>query len=267
MARRRTQKVRGFKSGGSVPLDDVLPGFGREEAEAVAADVPAPPPPPLPDAIPAADPSASDAVMHALAAQQQAERMQQQPQQPRPLTIADIDAMPWSERRKSFVRAHPELLLPHHAEAIDGYFKQGSRLGYAPDSEEMDEHIWQGVAYERAIRERRLVAAETARRAPEPPEAEREPFRPQPSMPERRISAPMVAPVAREAPSYGGKRMSSNNTLTPAEREIAHSAIPDRPDLPRLTNTQKEYMYLQQKQRYEEMRRTGEYDDTQGRRR
>jgi hypothetical protein len=51
------------------------------------------------------------------------------------------------------------------------------------------------------------------------------------------------------------------------ERDIAHKSIPDRPDLPKLTNAQKEYMYLQQKQKYEQMRRDGTYDDTQGRQR
>jgi hypothetical protein len=257
--RRRTQRVRHFKDGGAVPLDDVLPGFGRQEAEAVAAtaDEPAPPPPP-----PAGQ---SDAVFRALEAQRRAEQMQaaaamQQPAQP--------PAQPqMSERRQRFLAAHPEILDPTNREAVEGYWRQALRMGLAEDTPEIDNYVLQGLHFERASRE---TAEERARgmhqdepddapASPAPPQSRREAFQAPSSEPRR--SMPITAPVTREVPTMTGKRMTDNNTLSAEERQMARDAIPDRPDLPKLSNHEKELMYLRNREKYREMVRNGTYTD------
>lgn len=84
---------------------------------------------------------------------------------------------------------------------------------------------------------------------------EREPA-PQP----QRRSMPMAAPVSREVPAASGTRRQPSMRLTEEERKVARDSIPDRPDLPKLTNAQKEYMYAKNKAKYEEMKRNGTYD-------
>jgi hypothetical protein len=51
-------------------------------------------------------------------------------------------------------------------------------------------------------------------------------------------------------------------TLSPEEVQIARMSIMDRPDLPKLTNAQKEYIYAQNKQKLHNKRATGEYRHT-----
>ena len=71
----------------------------------------------------------------------------------------------------------------------------------------------------------------------------------------------MAAPVSREVPAASGTRKSNSMRLTEEERKVARESIPDRPDLPKLTNAQKEYMYAKNKAKYEQMRRDGTYTD------
>lgn len=75
-------------------------------------------------------------------------------------------------------------------------------------------------------------------------------------------SIPMTAPVSRDAVSPSGTRQGNKITLTEEERRIARDSIIDRPDLPKLTDAQKEYIYAQNKQRLLRMRATGEYRQT-----
>jgi hypothetical protein len=279
MARRRTQQVRGYRSGGAVTTDDRLPGFGMsEEPEEARADVP----PPSHAAPPQQHPPADDAVARALAGQRLAEQMQAEqmhrpaaehahPQQParQPMTVEQwIDAQPWSDRRKDFVREHRELLLPQNAEAVESYWKMARRLGIT-DEAEVDDYVWRGLSFEQASRraaEERArnphrEAAEDAPASSAPPQARREPIPPtlQPSAAPRR-SMPMTAPVTREVPTMNGRRMSENNRLSPEERDMAHKAIPDRPDLPKMTNHEKELMYLRNREKYRRMLADGTYD-------
>ena len=72
----------------------------------------------------------------------------------------------------------------------------------------------------------------------------------------------MSAPVTRDIPGSNGQRQSTKMTLTPQEVDIARKSIIDRPDLPKLTNAQKEYIYAQNKQKLKNARASGEYRHT-----
>jgi hypothetical protein len=268
--RRRTQKVRHYREGGAVPIEDVLPGFGREEPEARAADVPAPSPPPEPE--PDIPPSEnSDAVLQAIMGQRRAEQVQaeamqraavEQPAQPTP----PQPAPQMSERRIAFIREHPELLDPANREAVEGYWRQAQRMNIH-DEAEVDRFVLQGVHWEQRQREPRREEPEPAPSYAEPPQSQREAFQepppePRRSPPEPRRSMPVTAPVQRSVPSIStGKARQSQLHLTEDERKIARSSFVDRPDLPRMTNAQKEYLYAQQKAKYEAMKASGEYTD------
>jgi hypothetical protein len=79
--------------------------------------------------------------------------------------------------------------------------------------------------------------------------------------PQRR-SMPVSAPVSRDVPSATGVRQSQTMTLTEEERKIARTSIMDRPDMPNLTNEQKEYIYAQNKRKLHAMRANGSYRQT-----
>lgn len=84
----------------------------------------------------------------------------------------------------------------------------------------------------------------------------------QATQPQRR-SMPMSAPVTRDIPGSNGQRESSTRTtLSPEERDIARKSIVDRPDMPKLTNAQKEYIYAQNKMKLKNQRASGEYRHT-----
>jgi hypothetical protein len=87
--------------------------------------------------------------------------------------------------------------------------------------------------------------------------ATRQPAAPQP----QRRSMPMSAPVSREVPTASGTRQKNSMHLTEEERQTARLSIPDRPDLPKLTNAQKEYMYAKNKAKYETMKANGTYSE------
>ncbi len=81
--------------------------------------------------------------------------------------------------------------------------------------------------------------------------------------PTKQRSIPMTAPVSREAVTATGQRGTSTKiTLTEEERQLARLAIVDRPDLPKMTDAQKEYLYAQNKQKLLRMRASGEYRQT-----
>jgi hypothetical protein len=83
---------------------------------------------------------------------------------------------------------------------------------------------------------------------------------PEPKPQQRTRSIPMTAPVSRETVSPSGQRQSSTKiTLTEEERLIARGAFVDRPDMPKMTDAQKEFIYAQNKQKLQKMRASGEY--------
>ena len=71
----------------------------------------------------------------------------------------------------------------------------------------------------------------------------------------------MSAPVSRDVPTATGTR-STPMHLTEEERKIARISIMDRPDMPNLTNEQKEYIYAQNKRKLHTMRANGQYRQT-----
>jgi hypothetical protein len=75
---------------------------------------------------------------------------------------------------------------------------------------------------------------------------------------------PMAAPVSRETPNVNGSRRSTEMTLSAEERAIARASIIDRPDMPPLTDAQKEFLYLQNRERMRDLKRQGVISD-QGR--
>jgi hypothetical protein len=78
----------------------------------------------------------------------------------------------------------------------------------------------------------------------------------------RKPSIQVSAPVSREAPAMSGNRQPSEwNTLSPEEVDIARRSIIDRPDMPRMTNVEKEWTYLQQRNRCRRMKASGEYSE------
>lgn len=84
---------------------------------------------------------------------------------------------------------------------------------------------------------------------------------PEPAAQPQKRSIPMTAPVSREVPTAAsGTRKQATMRLTEEERKIARDSIPDRPDLPKLTNAQKEYLYAKNKQKYHRMIADGTYD-------
>jgi len=83
----------------------------------------------------------------------------------------------------------------------------------------------------------------------------------QPAPQPQRRSMPMTAPVTRDVPTPSGQRQSSKMTLTEEERQIARASIVDRPDMPPMTDAQKEYLYAKKKQQYQTMKANGTYSE------
>jgi hypothetical protein len=59
----------------------------------------------------------------------------------------------------------------------------------------------------------------------------------------------------------GNRQPSDWNTLSPEERDMAHRSFVDRPDMPRLTLAEREYLYLQNRNKYRKMKASGEYSE------
>jgi hypothetical protein len=253
MATRRKYRPKAYRDGGAVLADTA--SDDPAPPAAATADAPAPPPEI------AAPPPDDGAVLRALEAQRHAEEMvradalrrqqeqQQQQQRPQP-----------SERMMAFVKANPEITRPENAEIVQFYFSQGQSLGIPDDSEEMDQYVLRGLQHERGVLDR-IRAEPRANPAPAPPQAQPAPLQPQPAPAPPARSMPMTAPVSREIPAYSGKRPSSSMHLTEEERQIARAAIIDRPDMPPLTDAQKEYLYLKNRERYRQMVASGEYSE------
>jgi hypothetical protein len=122
-----------------------------------------------------------------------------------------IDSWQISERKKQFLKAHPELLNPAVAEIGRSVHARMLSLGIEDDSDQMNAMILHGVRSAIASR-----AAEEAAAAALPPA-------PAPAQSQRR-SIPMAAPVSRDPyPASSGRYAPSTHSvrLSVEEREMA----------------------------------------------
>lgn len=161
----------------------------------------------------------------------------QQPQQRQAPTFEQqIAALP--QPAQAWLRNHPEFITDpaknQEIQVAHGYLVNRRKVTAFSD------------AYFEALDNEFGFTQQPSRREPEP-------------QPQKR-SMPMAAPVSREVPAASGTRKSNSMRLTEEERKVARDSIPDRPDLPKLTNAQKEYMYAKNKAKYEQMKRDGTYD-------
>jgi hypothetical protein len=245
VATRRKYKVPAFKDGGRVPEIDNIIVAPPVEAAPVAAPIEAPPPP-----IAADD---HDPLVRAHAAQMRAEEIQRnvakQPQSiaGRPQTIDDVvNAIPGlTEHKRAFLRANPNLLEPASVDQVRFHYHAALNAGVVDDTPQMNQAILGGIARERqrAVQEARSVVEAAA-------------------APPRRPSVQVSAPVSRAAPAMSGRReRDDQNTLSPEERDIARRSIIDRPDMPKMSDSEKEYQYLQNRNRYRAMLADGSYSE------
>ena len=240
--RRKYRQPQGYRDGGAVPpvVDNVIIA---EPAPAPAAAAPLPP---------AQQSDDSNALVRAAQAQARAEELQRQAAQEPPTVEQHIDQIPGlTSHKRAFLKAHPKMATdPEEARAMSFHYGAALRAGIPDDSEEMNRAILAGM-----YREREHAAATRVEAAPS--EA--------PPMPAPRKSVPMSAPVSRDVPSYAsGKVVSNRMTLSPEEVQIARASIIDRPDMPKMTNAQKEYIYAQNKRRYQQMKQDGSYSEQRG---
>lgn len=171
-------------------------------------------------------------------------RQQPQPQpQPQPQGFeAQIASLP--EPAKAWLRKHPEFI---NDTAMNE--KIGGMHVYLTKTEGVQPF---SPAYFDALDNRFGFKAK-----PEPTRSE------QAAQPQRSRSMPMSAPVSRDVPGSNGQRQDSKKMyLTPEEVQIARLSIVDRPDMPKMTNAQKEYLYAQNKMKLKNQRASGEYRQT-----
>src|SRR5262245_23936330 len=122
-ARRRRPLPRGYKDGGRVPDPGSAP---IPDDPTPIADVTAAPGHAAP---PASDPG-HDAVARAVEAQRHAEELQRDAmrrQQPAP-EQHEAPQPQVSDRRRNFVREHPELAAPENNAAVMSYYGQARRI-------------------------------------------------------------------------------------------------------------------------------------------
>jgi hypothetical protein len=249
VTRRKYRQPQGFRDGGAVPvvdniiIADTMP-VPAEPAPAVHVHEHAPSPPPADD----------NPLVRAYAAHRRAEELQREAARQAPTIEQHIDAIPGlSSHKRQFLKAHPKMATdPAEARAMSFHYNAALNAGVQDDSPEMDRFILAGMFRERE---------HEAKTAPPPAEA----ARPTPAAMPRKSSLPMSAPVSRDVPSYSsGKPVSNKMTLSPAEVAIARASFVDRPDMPRMSNAQKEYIYAQNKRRYLQMKADGSYSEQRG---
>jgi hypothetical protein len=257
--------------------------------EPVAA---APAPPDAPG--PATDADDANPFQHALEAQQHAEALQHQHQHRQSIGLAEparseaelraidqfVESIPnISDHQRRFLRSHPTLMTSPYDQLMAHAITLAKHAGIEPDTDAMDRAILVGV--QRDLEHHRALSALTSSAGRPTPQnaalhedidqhvtdlqaeaeqhmAEHRPAPSAPPLPKRR-SMPMSAPVSRDYVSVSGRPRESN-TLTADERQIAHNSFSD----PRMSNEQKEYLYLKNRQKLHRMRDSGEYSE-QGR--
>lgn len=259
--RKRTQQVRGYRDGGAV-LDSPLP----TDADPAAATSTPPPEAAAPDTISAEDRAeqlrSEEAVLQALAKQRLAEELSRLPPAERQLR-----EMGMSQAEAWFTLAHPEAIAPENLPVVSKAYRDGQRIGLARDSHQLfsmvllalDEQRQAqegGARLDREAERHHLIAA--ANETAEIPTTSSIPERSPPAI---RRSMPMAAPPTRnEVQTMSGRPRNADNTLTPEERQIAHT-LP----APHMSDREKEWSYLQQKKKYRAMVASGEYDPQRGR--
>jgi hypothetical protein len=261
-------------------------------ADVNVAVVPAPASPVAPGPTPEGD---ANPLQRALAAQAHAEALQRQhttraqiglsepPIDPatRQTIDAHIDAMAGlTEHKRRFLKSHPSLLTEPYVQLMRHAHAMALHAGIVDDSAQMDAAILAGVA--RDIEHHRALSQLTSASARPTPknhqahqdateaaselarEAEAhfaEHHQPAPTAPPPlpKRTMPMQAPVSRDSPSVSGHPQ-QNNTLTAAEREIARNSFTD----PNMSNTEKELLYLRNRQKYSRMKADGSYSEQTG---
>lgn len=259
---RRTQRVQPYRGGGeqhpadvpdAAPAAEMAPS--PEAAAASASETEA-----LTEQERIEKERNEAAVMNALAAQRRAEEIARLSPVERELAQRFPD-MTLAERW--FCLQHPEVLHEDNVHAVAASYQRGQRIGLQRGSKELFNLILDDLAQvrqaERASesidreveRERLITAAQSEPEIPAAPPPEL------PAIPAPRKGIPMAAPVSRsEPPTYSG-RPREPNFLTPEERDIARNSY----SAPGMTNAQKEYLYLKNKQRYHQMVRDGTYTE------
>jgi hypothetical protein len=155
-----------------------------------------------------------------------------------------IAAMQMPDGAKQWLRGHKDYLTDP---------RKNAELGHA-HFKALDEAGGEGTMGT----PRYLEALEGQLGLRQAPQTTEKPPAPQP----QKRSMPVSAPVSRDVPTPTGQRQSSNKmTLTPEEVAIARASIVDRPDLPAMTNAQKEYIYAQNKRKYAQMKANGSYSE------
>ncbi|MEH2547129.1 hypothetical protein V1283_003774 [Bradyrhizobium sp. AZCC 2262] len=250
----------------------------RKYVSAAVADAPIEPPMPVaaqaaPPAAPLPPPGgdAGNELQRALAAQQHAEALQRQ-QQPQSVEQY-IDRLPdLSDHKRDFLKKFPVLLDPTIAPVMARIWRAGLDAGLQDDTPELDNFVVDNVA--REVQHHQKLTSAQARSTPENAQrhhevgmavedlnseaeallgealAAHEPAAP-PAAPRR--SVPFSAPVSREVPMATGGRRQSENTLTPEERVIARTSF----SAPNMSNTEKEYLYLQNRKKMQAMKADG----------
>jgi hypothetical protein len=260
------------------------------------ADEPVTAAPASPDA-PGAMNGADDAnpFLRAHEALQHAESLQRQHQHRQSIGLAEparseaelraidqfVESIPnLSAHQRRFLRSHPTLMTSPYDDLMRHAILVARHAGIADDTPQMDHAILAGVA--RDIEHHRHLQALTSADARPTPQnaamhadidqhvadleseaeqhmAAHRPAPVAPPPPPKRRTMPMSAPVSRDFVSVTG-RPRQDNTLTADERQIAHNSFSD----PHMSNEQKEYLYLKNRQKLHRMRESGEYSE-QGR--
>jgi hypothetical protein len=288
MATRRTYRPKKYKSGGAV-----TPEANTDELSLSAPQADSPEtletPPPVETVADGGAISApkevDDAVARALAATINAEKLQRQARTP--MSVEEhIERLPVSEFKKSFLRQNPMMLHPEIVPIAARAYQRARSAGIADDSEQLNAAMLDGVRQEIEGRQKRMVQSAQDAVTAMPPMPEPEPAEiekavdlldrqsdairnvmsaedavstevPPIAAPPTRRSLPISAPVSRDIPTEGGRRMSEQRTvhLSAEERALSHSSYSW------LTKREAEMEYAKQKLRLAEMRRRGEYPE------
>lgn len=272
VTRRKYRGPPAFRDGGAVPTDDVIVVASPEPAASPPEHATMPPDHPMPDD--------RGPLGRALDAQERAEQLQReyQARQASPID-QQIDALPGlSDHKKQFLRANPDLLRHDVAPIMSEVYRAALRAGIPDDTPDMNKAVMDGIVHQ--MEQRRELTSASARPTPEnraihdhvadldreseqyQAEWQAEHAAPPPAALAPRRSIPYSAPVSRGVPSMSGLPRQSNNTLSPDEVRIAHNSFSaDFPGTAKMSNRDKELLYLKNREKYRAMKASGEYSD------
>jgi len=157
---------------------------------------------------------------------------------PAPSVEQQIDSLGVPDNAKAWLRSHPEMVTDP---------SQNNRLGTV--------HRYltevKGISQ---FSQPYFDALETELGFKKTPAA----VEPAPSpQPQQRRSMPVTAPVSRDVPGTSGQRQVTQHTLSAEEVRIAHTSFTDPTG--KMTNADKERLYLMNKLKLQKMRANGEY--------